>query len=45
MANINEKKLDTISALLKELYDGFAPRLDDEEITAGLQRLWRRSQE
>ena len=45
MGNINEKKLDTISALLKELYDGFAPRLDDEEITAGLQRLWRRSQE
>ena len=45
MPNINEKKLDTISALLKDVYDGYASRLDDEEIAGGLQRLWRRSQE
>ena len=45
MANINEKKLDTISALLGELYESYAPRLEDEEIAGGLQRLWRRSME
>lgn len=46
MANINEKKLDTISSLLKELHDGFASRLEgEEEIAAGLKRLWRRSLE
>ena len=46
MANINEKKLDTISALLGELTDAFAPRLaGEEEIAAGLQRLRRRSME
>ena len=46
MANINEKKLDTISALLSELADAFAPRLaGEEEIAAGLQRLRRRSME
>ena len=45
MPNINEKKLDTISALLGELYESYAPRLEDEEIAGGLQRLWRRSME
>ena len=46
MANINEKKLDTISSLLKDLYDDFSPRLEgEEEIAAGLKRLWRRSLE
>ena len=46
MANTNEKKLDTISALLKELYDRYAPALEaDEEVSAGLKRLWRRSME
>ena len=46
MANINEKKLDTISALLSELADAYAPRLaGEEEIAAGLQRLRRRSME
>lgn len=46
MTDFNEKKLDTISALLKELYDSYAPRLaGDEEIAAGLQRLARRSLE
>ena len=46
MANTNEKKLDTISALLCELNDAYAPRLaGDEEIAAGLQRLARRSLE
>ena len=42
----NEKKLDTISALLRGLYDQYAPRLEaDPEIAAGLQRLARRSLE
>ena len=46
MANTNEKKLDTISALLKGLQDTYAPRLaGEEEIAAGLKRLWRRSME
>ena len=46
MVNTNEKKLDTISALLRELNDAYAPRLaGDEEIAAGLQRLARRSLE
>jgi len=46
MANTNEKKLDTISALLKGLCETYGPRLAaDEEIAAGLQRLWRRSME
>ncbi|MCR4859838.1 MAG: dynamin family protein [Bacteroidales bacterium] len=46
MATTNEKKLDTISSLLKGLCDTYLPRLqDDEEIAAGLQRLWRRSLE
>ena len=46
MANTNEKKLDTISVLLKELYEAYAPRLTaDEEIATGLKRLWRRSME
>ena len=46
MANTNEKKLDTISALLRELSDAYMPRLaGDEEIAAGLQRLARRSLE
>ncbi len=42
----NEKKLDTISALLRGLYEQYAPRLEaDPEIAAGLQRLARRSLE
>ena len=46
MANTNEKKLDTISALLRGLCETYQPRLSaDEEIAAGLQRLWRRSME
>ena len=46
MANNNEKKLDTISALLGDLCGTYLPRLaGDEEIAAGLQRLWRRSLE
>ena len=46
MANSNEKKLDTISALLRGLYDTYAPQLAaDPEIAAGLQRLARRSLE
>ena len=46
MANTNEKKLDTISSLLRELSDTYVPRLaGDEEIATGLQRLARRSLE
>ena len=46
MANTNEKKLDTISALLKGLQDAYSQRLaGEEEIAAGLKRLWRRSME
>ncbi len=46
MQNTNEKKLDTISALLKDLCTEYVPRLSgDEELAAGLQRLHRRSME
>ena len=46
MPSTNEKKLDTISALLRGLYDTYAPQLAaDPEIAAGLQRLARRSLE
>ena len=46
MPSTNEKKLDTISALLRGLYETYAPQLAaDPEIAAGLQRLARRSLE
>ena len=46
MSNTQEKKLDAIAAQLKALCTAYVPQLSgDEEISAGLQRLQRRSME
>lgn len=46
MSNLNEKKLDAVSAQLQGLCEEYLPRLGgDEELAAGLQRLQRRSLE